>query len=270
MCGGDHNVTLVDLDPHNNWALDLALLASQIRSNTAMIVCNFPHNPTGAVLPHAVFHQLVALAQQHDLWIFFDEVYRGLEVRPETQLPSMCTSYAKSVSLGVVSKSLGLAGLRIGWLAMQDTEALASIANTKHYLSICNSAPSEVLALIAIRNKDVILHRNNELVRRNLALIDAFMAKYSAIFDWTPAVGGCTGFVHFKGLPCRPELSLDDFADICVKQYGVLILPGSKFPTSGNGAWDVKTYFRFGFGRDNFPEGLEQFEIAIQSIRGKA
>jgi aspartate/methionine/tyrosine aminotransferase len=255
-------VTLVDLLP-DGWKIDIAGIEASIRPNTKMIVMNFPHNPTGAIISWDELDQLIALATKHDLWIFSDEVYRGLEVDPADQLIPICSSYRKGISLGVVSKSLGLAGLRIGWIAMQNAEVLEHIANTKNYLSICNSAPSEVLAMIAIRNRDTILKRNNEIVRRNLILVDEFMSKWSHVLDWIPNRGGCTGFVHYKGIG---SLTLDEFADKCVNDFGVLILPGSKFPTAG---LDIKSHFRFGIGRENFAESLQQFDHAIQQIIAK-
>lgn len=60
-----------------------------------------------------------------------------------------------------MSKAFGMAGLRIGWIACQDKTILKKIEQMKHYTSICNSAPSEILTLIALRNKDKILQRNN-------------------------------------------------------------------------------------------------------------
>jgi aspartate/methionine/tyrosine aminotransferase len=256
------DVTLVDLiAPH--WTVDLATIEASIRPNTKMIVINFPHNPTGAIISRPQFDALIDLATRHDLWIFSDEVYRGLQTDDARMLPPVATTYSKGISLGVVSKSLGLAGLRIGWVALSGhTEIFEVIANTKHYLSICNSAPSEVLALVAIRNKDVILKRNNDLVRANMVLIESFMQKWSQLFGWCPATGGCTGFVHYRGQEIL-HMTLDEFADKCVTDFGVLILPGSKFPSGG---LDVRSYFRFGFGRTNFPDGLGKFEEAIGSI----
>jgi shikimate 5-dehydrogenase len=57
--------------------------------------------------------------------------------------------YERGLSLNVLSKAYGLPGLRIGWLAAQDTEVLRACEHYKHYLSICNSGPSEALALVS-------------------------------------------------------------------------------------------------------------------------
>jgi aspartate/methionine/tyrosine aminotransferase len=58
---------------------------------------------------------------------------------------------APSALFTLLSKAYGLPGLRIGWIACQDRGVLARMERMKHYLSICNAAPSERLAVIALR-----------------------------------------------------------------------------------------------------------------------
>lgn len=158
-----------------NWNLNLQLLEGMIQPNTKLIVINFPNNPTGAMLTQIEMNDLVLLARRNSIWIFSDEVYRGLEYSEEEQLLPCATVYEKGISLGVMSKALGLAGLRIGWIVCTDTDFISKISNTKHYLSICNSGPSEVLALIALRNEAAILRRNREIILRNKRLFEEFL-----------------------------------------------------------------------------------------------
>ena len=113
-------VTCVDLKPQNGWQLDLRQLEAAVQPNTRMIVLNYPHNPTGALLSAADQAEVVALCRKHNLYLFFDEVYRGIEATGVKRLPTLASQYEKGLSLGVVSKSLGLAGLRIGWIACRD------------------------------------------------------------------------------------------------------------------------------------------------------
>lgn len=274
------DVTLVDLQPPN-WTLQIDDIRRNIRTNTKLLVMNFPHNPTGALLPHETYFEVIALARQFDLWVFSDEVYRGLERDECLQLPTMAETYHKGVSLGVVSKSLGLAGLRIGWVASQSTHALQRMADTKHYLSICNSAPSEILAVIAISNKDTILAKNRAIIANNLGILHAFLDKYSQYFSLCDPVGGCVGFMNYK-TEAKRIMPLSLFAEECVTKYGVLILPGTVFPMSSkispvfdsnvedasSTGFHVGDYFRFGVGRMNFIDGLKHFENAVVLLFG--
>ena len=183
---GTENVTGIDLvDRDGKWVLPMKTLRKVVTDkNTKMMIMNFPQNPTGALITHKEQLEIVELARENGTYIFFDEVYRGLELQPELQLPQMCTIYEKALSLGVMSKSLGLPGLRIGWLGSQDKNALRLIGDYKHYLSICNSGPSEVLALMALRCQDKILARIHSIIQKNLRIIDDFLIEFSDLFVW--------------------------------------------------------------------------------------
>ena len=141
------------------WALSLDELERLIKPNSRAVVVNLPHNPTGYLAPRALFDGLVDICRAHGLMLFCDEVYRGLEYDPADRLPAACDAYENAVSLGVMSKSFGLAGLRIGWVASKNREILAAMAGFKDYTTICNSAPSEYLATLALRHRDAVVGR---------------------------------------------------------------------------------------------------------------
>jgi aspartate/methionine/tyrosine aminotransferase len=282
---GAIGVSLVDLEvQQGRWVLNIARLRASIHAGTKMVIVNFPHNPTGALLTAAEQLAVVELCREHGLFLFSDEVYRGLERDPSARLPPACTLYDKAFSLGVMSKSLGLAGLRIGWLASQDTDALQRIAGFKHYLSICNSAPSEILSLvrhvscytlhchascriawqIALRAQATLLARNNAVVAVNLRLVETFLAKWGEVFEWIAPAGGCVGFMQFKGFR-GSHITLEQLAEALVTKHGCLILPGVHFPAQDAAAY--RSYFRFGVGRRNFGECLAHLEMALQQER---
>lgn len=109
------------------------------------------------MLDRKILNGLIQLARKTGAYIFCDEVYRYMEVDETERTPSIADIYEKGISLNVMSKSFGLAGLRIGWLATRDPHFLKEVGSYKLYTSICNSAPSEILAIMALRAKDRIL-----------------------------------------------------------------------------------------------------------------
>jgi aspartate/methionine/tyrosine aminotransferase len=244
--------TPVSLDSSLNWHLDLKQIEKAIRPNTRMIIINFPHNPTGTVLKENELKELVEIARSRGIYLFSDEVYRWTELEPENQMIPAADLYERAISLGVLSKGFGLAGLRIGWIATQDAQVRQKLTRMKHYLSICNSGPSEVLALIALRAKEKIIARNHQLIRENLALLDPFFQKYSQVIHWTRPTGGCIGFPHLE-----IKKPIEAVAEQLIEEEGVLILPGNAYSFPGN-------YFRIGFGRKSFPEGLVRFERFLE------
>ncbi len=125
----------------------------QIRPNTRVISVNFPNNPTGKILGADEFTQLVQLCDERGIYLFSDEVYRGLERDASRTLPQAADLYPNALSLNVVSKSLGLPGLRIGWIACRDRELRArlDVPSTTPLSAILHPAKS----LPALRSKDV-------------------------------------------------------------------------------------------------------------------
>ena len=84
---------------------------------------------------NAEIERLCNICRRHDLYLFADEVYKGLEMDGEKR-DWMADHYEKCVSLGVMSKAYGLAGLRVGWLVTKDLELLEKVVKFKHYMSI--------------------------------------------------------------------------------------------------------------------------------------
>lgn len=247
------HVTSILLDSEKGWRLSLKDLEKAFRSNTKLLVLNYPHNPSGAVLDKEVFEGLIKLARQHGTYVFCDEVYRYLEIDEGDRLPSIADVYEKGITLNVMTKAFGLAGLRIGWLAAQNMEFIQAVGSYKLYTSICNSAPSEILALIALRAKDKILKRNREIMLNNLEILDSFMKRHPKILSWNRPQSGTMAVIKLL-LP----VSIEKFAEELVEQTGVLIMPGPVFDLAGN-------FFRIGFGKKNMKEVLNRFEQFLEN-----
>lgn len=237
----------------DNWELDLDELRQAIQPNTKAIVINCPHNPTGYVMSRAKLEALVAICRQHNIILFSDEVYRFLEYQDEDTLPAACDLYENAVSVGVMSKAYGLAGLRIGWMATHNLEIYKAMAKFKDFTSICSSAPSEFLSTLALRNRDQLIQRNRAIITANLEICDRFFSNYTDLFDWTTPKGGSTAFPRLKR-----AVDVENFCIDLVNQKGVLLLPSTYFDYG-------KQNFRIGLGRKNLAECMEQFDEYLQA-----
>lgn len=245
-------VTGVQLDAEKDWRLDIEDVRRALRPNTKLISINFPNNPTGAVMPKADYEALIALCREQGLYLFNDEVYRLLELDETKRLTQTADVYEKGISLSVMSKAYGLPGLRVGWIASQDKELLLRLERYKHYLSICNSAPSEKLAVIALGVRDQILERNRALLRRNIGALDRFFSGYPSLFEWRHPDGGCIAYPRYVG-----QGDVEAFCTGLIEENGVLLLPASIYRSELMEA--PADRFRIGFGRENIEEGLTAF-----------
>ncbi|MEL7254135.1 MAG: pyridoxal phosphate-dependent aminotransferase [Pseudomonadota bacterium] len=250
--------TGVPLDPDDGWSLDIDRVKAAIRPNTRLLTINFPHNPTGTILPLDRYHALIDLCRQHGIWILHDEIFNGLGPSDAQHLPFIADVYERGLSLGVMSKSYGLPGLRVGWIACQDRDVLSKMEPLKHYLSICNSGPSERLALIGLKARDQILARNNAIVDENLPKWDAFFARFPDLFEWRRPDGSCMAFPRYLGAD-----GVEAFCQRLVEEAGVLLLPSTIY--SSELSETPTDRFRLGFGRTGLDEGLAAMEAHLRA-----
>lgn len=246
------SVTGVPLDPEDNWSLDIDRVKSAIRPNTKLISINFPNNPTGAVPERDRFDALIDLCSKRGIYLFSDEVYRLVERDASIRLPQVADVYERGLSLNVMSKAYGLPGLRIGWIMTKDDDVLQKMERYKHYLSICNSAPSEYLSILALKVREQILERNRQLVNSNAEKLNQFFSEFPEYFEWKRPDGGCVGYPRYKG-----SEGADEFCETLVNKTGILLLPPSIYHSEL--LETPKDRFRIGFGRKNIDKGLDVF-----------
>lgn len=255
------DTTGVPLDPGDDWSLDIDRIAQAIKPKTKLVTINFPHNPTGANLPRDRLDALISLCRKHGIYIFSDEIFNGLGRSGTKHMPYITELYERGLSLNVMSKAYGMPGLRIGWIASADKELLLKMERAKHYLSICNSAPSERLAKIGLRNREQILARNCKIIDDNLVKLNAFFERHADLFDWKVSDASCMAFPRYKG----PD-GVDPFTQRLLEEAGVLLLPGSIY-SSELGPTPTDR-FRIGFGRSGIDEGIAAMDAYLQRIHG--
>jgi aspartate/methionine/tyrosine aminotransferase len=248
--------------PHEaaGWHFAPPELEKLLRPTTKLVVLNFPHNPTGALPSATEFSRMIAAVARVDAWMFSDEMYRLLEPLPELRLPPAVDLYERAVSLAGVSKVFGLAGLRIGWVASRDAALLERMQSLKDYTTICSSAPSELLALMALRCRDAIIAANLDRVERNRRMATAFFDRSQEWFTWTPPRAGTVGFARLGEKTARrtPE-GASAFCSHLLEATGALLLPSTVY---GYG----DSHVRLGLGREDFSTGLSVLEGYLRTL----
>jgi aspartate/methionine/tyrosine aminotransferase len=238
------DITLVPLREEHGWALDTGEVAAAVTARTKLIYVNFPHNPTGAVQTPDGQRRLVELADSCGAFLFSDEMYRGLEFDPADRLPPAADLYPRAISLGGVSKAYGLPGVRLGWTACRNSALNRRLLAAKDFTTKCAAAPSEILALIAVRAADRLTARSLARITHNLGLLDEFFAQRPHLLRWVRPRAGSVAFPELL-----PDVSADAFCARLVTDAGVLLVPASMFESTTN-------HFRLGLGRASLPAGL--------------
>mmetsp|Transcript_36634 Transcript_36634/g.86138 ORF Transcript_36634/g.86138 Transcript_36634/m.86138 type:complete len:393 (+) Transcript_36634:191-1369(+) len=248
-------VTTIQLKAENGWQVVLSEVEAAMQDNTRYLVINQPFNPAGTLMSKELQTQLIGLARRRDVRILSDEVYRLLEHDPEDRLPAMADAYEQGLSVVTLSKPWGGCGVTIGWIAFQDLRIRPRLVDAQYFGTACPSRASELQALMCLRAGAAILEKNLKIIRHNIALLDAFMAKYSDLFEWVRPKAGAVAFVKFKG-----PLSSEEFGE-ALAGAGISIKPAYCFAEHVTPAID---YFRVGYGEASIPTALEALSAFVE------
>lgn len=192
----------------------------------ALLVCS-PDNPTGAVYPAAVLAQLVEIARRHDLWLLSDECYEAITFGVPFVSPAAFDSDGRVVVFGSVSKTYGMTGWRIGWVATPSRELLEVLGHLSEALVACPSTVGQVGALAALTGPQ--------------DGVEAAVASYRERRD------AATGLLAARGVGfTRPEGAFyllvdvedddtDAFAQRLLAARHVAVAPGSTFGSQATG-----------------------------------
>ncbi len=238
----------------NGWRFEPSDIEKAIQPNTQLIIINFPHNPTGYIPPIDDYLKVIEIAKRNNLFLFSDEMYRYLEHDTFLRLPSVSDIYENAISLSGLSKTFGLAGLRLGWLITKNGELLQKMLSFKDYTTICNSAPSEALGVIALRHKEVLVDINLKKIKYNINLLDEFIVNHNYLISWTKPKAGTIGFARLN-----TNQSAYNFCDKVVNELGVMIVPSEMFDYGNK-------HIRLGFGRKNLPEVLTILDTYLKNM----
>ena len=246
----------------DKWQVDIEELKTLIRPNTKMVIINNPQNPTGAIIPKTILEALVELAEEHDLIIHSDEVYRPLfhsisPGAPEFPPSILSLPYGKTIATGSLSKAYSLAGIRVGWIASRSPDLVEACAQARDYTTISVSQLDDQIAAFALSPNCIhgLLHRNIQLAKRNLEVLEKFVESHRWACEWVKPIAGTTAFIKFSKM--GSEIDDVTFCETLMDQTGVMLVPGSR--CFGDGI-DFKGFVRFGFCCETqvLEEGLEK------------
>ena len=238
----------------NGFRIDPDEIERLTDSRTKLILINSPHHPTGATIGDGEMEALHDFTAERGIQLVCDEVYHaiyhGRQTKSAARLP-------RATVIGDLSKAFSLSGVRTGWIVEHDAHRRQQYWTARAYFTISNSTTAEILSEIAIRNRDVVLGKAQEVATRNLKLLERFMADHRDVISWIPPQGGMTAFPWLvSGENARPFCQ-------AAAERGILLAPGDCF--------DTPPHFRLGFAAagDNFSKALDRFGALVKSWSAK-
>jgi len=238
----------------NGFRIDVDEIKRLVDSKTKLILVNNPHNPTGATISDSDMEALHAFAADRGVQLISDQVYHpiyhGERTKSAARLPH-------ATVISDLSKAFSIPGVRTGWMIEHDAKRRQQYWTARAYFSVCNSTTGEILSEIAIRKRDIVLGRTQEVASRNLKMLDRFMKEHADVLGWIPPQGGMTAFPWMA--------SSENARPFCqaATERGILLAPGDCF--------DSPPHFRIGFAAagEDFPKALDRFGQFVKSWSAK-
>jgi capreomycidine synthase len=223
---------------------DLDALDALVGPDTAAVVVNFPHNPTGLSLTPAEQDRLIDLARERGAYLIWDNAFCELTY-DRAPLPDPSSRYERCVVTGTMSKAYGLPGLRLGWV-LAAPDLLTRLVPLRDALTICMSPLLEHLAAEVLRHADAIVGARLSVAAGNRRQLAAWATANADLVDHRTPDGGVSAFPRLRG-----HAATDALCRELQRTAGVLLVPGSCF--------DHPDRVRLGFAADSvaFRRGLD-------------
>ena len=246
-------VRILNLNLENHFLPDIDKLKELVDENTKMITMNSPNNPSGSLIPKDVMEQVIEVARSVGAYVLCDEVYRGIS-EDGSYMYSVVDLYEKGISVGSMSKSWSMAGVRLGWIVTRDMDLIHRFHERRDYDTISCAVIDDKLAALALANKDKIIERNRAILLKNRQILDDWVNATPEVYYQRP-VAGTTALVYYKkDMPSR------ELCDKLMKSKGVLFTPGECFEMEG------AVRIGYAFDPEVLQKGLELFTEFLREI----
>lgn len=250
------DVKIMHLKKENGYLPDVDELKKLAEGGVKMICLNNPNNPTGALIPEEILQKVIRIARDFDAYLLVDEVYRHL-IQSDDWQPSIVDMYEKGISTSSMSKVFSLAGVRLGWIATHDKNALKQMWSHRDYILISCGMIDDAIAALALKSKEAILKRNKKIIRENLTVLDEWIEKEPRL-SYVKPEAGTTALVYY-------DFPVDSYT-LCRQMYdacGAFVTPGDCF--------DEPCSMRIGYAadRDTLEKGLKAMSTFFRSLKTK-
>jgi len=238
-----------------DFAFDVDDFKQQLSPRTKVVVCISPSNPTGRTLSEDELSSMANALEGTGILVLSDEIYRELYYT-ETKPASIADYYPQTIIISGLSKSLSMAGWRIGWLFAEDSAVRGALI-LHGYVTTCASTVSQKAALAAWTNEAEEARRAARLTfRERRDHLMKLLAEEAGLEAVRPD-GAFYVMVKTGGIASSMEV-----AEAALSK-GVITVPGSAFGGEGEG------FLRLSFCANHavLAEGVRRLSSALQSLK---
>jgi aminotransferase len=219
----------VPTEEANDFRLRPADVRAAITPRTRAILLGFPNNPTGAVLEAEDVRGIAALAREHDLLVYSDEIYDRLVYgTTHRSILDEAGMKERTIYLAGFSKAYAMTGWRVGY-ACAPAEIIEQMMKIHQYTVMCVPTAAQYAALEALRTGEAEVRRMvAEYDDRRKRMYERFNAMGLHCFEPRGA------FYCFPNVTST-GLSDEEFCERLLKEEQVVVVPGNAFGARGVG-----------------------------------
>ncbi len=219
----------VPTEEKDDFRLTPQAVAAAITPRTRAILLGFPNNPTGAVLRRDDVEGIAALAREHDLLVYADEIYDRLVYGvTHHSIISVRGMKERTIYLAGFSKSYAMTGWRVGY-ACAPADVIEPMMKIHQYTVMCVPTAAQYAALEALRAGEP------EVLRMHAAYDERRTLMWRRFNDM-----GLHCFEPRGAFYCFPSvastgLTDDEFCERLLREERVVVVPGNAFGERGRG-----------------------------------
>jgi aspartate/methionine/tyrosine aminotransferase len=251
------DVDFLDLSFEEGFKINVDNLANKLTPQTKLVSITYPHNPTGSTISLNELQQIIDLIESRNLLLVFDETYR--EMCFGEVLPSASELSTNVISVSSLSKTYGLPGIRIGWIACRNAQLMQTFLAAKEQIMICNSVVDEEIAFRFLEKKKERLKKIKDKIRFHFEILKNWIASVKEL-EWVEPSGGV---VCFPRITNQSTVDVEAFYKILNEKYKTFVGPGHWFEMD-------RRYMRIGYGWPNTDElrrGLQNISFSLKEAK---
>jgi aspartate/methionine/tyrosine aminotransferase len=242
----------VRLLEEKGFALDVDQLCDKVGAKTRLIILNYPHNPTGGVIPEAGLRAIAHAAAKHGVPVLADEIYsRILYDAEHVSIAAMPGMEPLAIVLDGFSKTYAMTGWRLGYGIMPATMAQV-VARLQTNSTSCTATFSQMAGAVALRGDQSPVER----------MVAEFRRRRDAIVEGLRAI---------PGIQCvRPKGAFYVFPNITATGYSSRVLADKLLEEAGVACLSGTAFGEFGEAhvRFSYANSMENIQEALRRIRG--
>ena len=227
------NVISIDVADPDRFLSNVAYASQYLYPRPKVVVINFPHNPTTAVVEPEFFAEIVRLAKRYGFLVIHDFAYADV-CFDGYQAPSFLAAPGAldvGVELTTMSKGYNMAGWRIGFCA-GNAEVIRALATVKGYYDYGIFEPIQIAAIVAMRHGQVAVQQQAAVYQRRRDVLCEGLRRIG--FDAEPPKASMFVWAPIPE-PWRSRMGSIEFAMKLLQQANVAVSPGGGFGDAGEG-----------------------------------